>query len=147
MNSVNIVLLVIAIITFILSIVFLVLYVRKSNTSVSNKNVPKIASGYAVIPNVSSVKTQYTCSSSGTADGQVGTSACIFQGVDDVNMAIDNCNKYSFTGNLSFANCNGFIFKPQNSEMIIISTGYPISSDSQDSTTNGDVYLKQNNFV
>jgi hypothetical protein len=129
----------------VLFLVFLVLYIRKNKDSVSVKSAPKILSNYAVIPNVSSsgLKLQTTCSGSGTADGQIGTQNCNFNGVEDLFQGIDICNQYTFNGAQSYANCQGFIYNPSNKTVNFVNTQYPISSASVDSTTNGNVYLKQ----
>ena len=136
-----------SLIFFTLFIVFLFLYIRKNNDSVNINNISKVLGNYAVIPNVLStgLKLQTTCSGSGTADGQVGTQNCNFNGVEDLYQAIDICNQYTFTGAQSYATCDGFIYNPSNKTINFINTQYPITSSSTDSTTNGNVYLKQIN--
>jgi hypothetical protein len=130
-----------------LSITFIVLYSERANNSVKPDNAPKILGGYGVISNVpnSQIKIQQTCSSSGSADGQLGSSPCSFNGITNLTDAIDSCNKYTFSGNQEYGNCSGFIYNSSNSTMSIINTQYTISSASSNNTNNGDVYLKQNN--
>lgn len=145
MERTTVILLIIILILIIVSVILLVLYLNRENKSVKSSNVPKILGTYSVTPNVdpSSLKFQYSCTS--VPDGSIGTSVCSFSGIQDLNTAIGICNKYTNNTN-SFANCSGFIYSPSTSVMNIINTQYPITSSPQDSTTNGDVYLKQTNF-
>ena len=130
---------------FILFVVFVVLYAKRNSETIKPENAPKILGSYAVIPNVvsSNLKLQTTCSGSGTADGQVGTQNCNFNGIEDLFQAINICNQYTFNGSQSYATCNGFIYNPDVKTLNFINTQYPIVSSSTDSTTNGNVYLKQ----
>jgi hypothetical protein len=148
MERTTILLVILCIILSILFITFLVLYVRKSGNSVSKGNVPKVLSSYATIPNVdsTSIKSQYTCSGTGTADGQIGTKLCTFNGISSLYQAIDTCNTYTFSGDNSYANCNGFYYNSTNGTVQFINTQYSITGATNDSPTNGDVYLRQFNF-
>ncbi len=130
---------------FILFVIFLVLYITKSSESIKPENAPKILGSYAVIPNVnnSNLKLQTTCSGSGTADGQIGTQNCNFNGIEDLFQAIEICNKYTFNDAQGYATCNGFIYIPSNKTMNFINTQYPITNENTDNITNGNVFLKQ----
>ncbi len=132
---------------FALFITFLILYTRKSSSSVSKSNVPKVLGEYAVIPNADTaqLKLQYTCSGSGTADGQIGNKLCSFNGVENLYQAIDTCNKYTFGQSQESASCLGFNYNPTNNILQFVNTQYPITVANGISTSNGDVYLKQLN--
>jgi hypothetical protein len=130
---------------FALFVIFMVLYIKRSSESIKPENAPKILSNYAVIPNVvaSGLKLQTTCSGSGTADGQIGTQNCNFNGIEDLFQAVNICNQYTFTETQSYATCTGFIYNSGNKTVNFINTQYPINSSKKDNITNGNVYLKQ----
>jgi len=148
MERTTILLLILCLILSVLFITFLVLYVKKGSESVSKNNVPKVLSSYATIPNVQNtdIKPQYTCSGTGTADGQIGTKLCSFNGVSSLFQAIDTCNTYTFSTDSAYANCTGFYYNPTNSTVQFINTQYQLTGATQDSSSNGDVYLRQFNF-
>jgi hypothetical protein len=146
MERTTVFLFILCLILFALFLTFLILYTRKSSNSVSKENIPKVLSEYAVIPNADStqLKLQYTCSGSGTADGQIGNKLCSFNGITSVSQAIDACNAYTFSSGSSYANCSGFYYDSTTSTLQFVNTQYPIVSAS--SGSNGDVYLRQLNF-
>jgi len=124
---------------FVLSIVFLVLYLRTKSNKIDPKNCPSVKGPLGVIANVNpatAFKTIFQCTSN--ADGSAGTSICQFGGINDLYAAENLCNKYPVNV------CGGFYYDQTNKNVIFVDTTYSIPGSAVENSTFGNVFIRQN---
>ena len=121
---------------FILTIVFLVLYIKTSSEKIDPKNCPSVKGGYGVVSNVDPVplKTIYQCTIN--SDGSAGTSICNFT-ANNLFEAETICNKYPVE------TCSAFYFNQNQKTMLFVSPDFGISQASLENSNFGDVYIRQ----
>lgn len=126
------------IIFFILTITFLILYIKAETERIDPNNCPKKVGDYGVIANVNPVgtfKVNYSCTN--TQDGTPGTSICQFGGINNLFEAQKICEKYPLS------TCGGFYYNEPQGLLLLVNTDYTISSSSQENQTFGNVYIRQ----
>jgi hypothetical protein len=136
----EIITLVLFISTFIfvsLSVVFIVLYVKRGSDMVKPENCPKITGDYGVISNTNpnNLRPIYQCTAS--PNGTTGTSICTFTGINDLYSAINICESYANSI------CKGFYYDQNGKIMTILDISYDIKSDTTESSLNGNVFIQQ----
>jgi hypothetical protein len=121
---------------FILSVVFIVLYIKVNSEKVSPKNCPTVKGGYGVTSNVNplELKNVYQCNA--TPDGTSGTDICNFT-ADNLYAAEQICNKYPANS------CSAFFFNSAEKFMTFVNADYGIKVATQVNTSYGDVYIRQ----
>jgi len=124
---------------FVVSVTFIVLYIKSLSDRVTPENCPKILAPFASIPNVdvSSLKTLYQCDGNIVPNGVPGNKICSYSGVTDLYQAINYCNQFPNNG------CSGFLYNEKEGSFSIISTGYSIVSGVKDNSLDGNVFLRQ----
>jgi hypothetical protein len=121
---------------FILSVVFIVLYIKVNSEKVSPENCPSNKGNYGVTTNVNplDLKNVYQCTP--TPDGTSGTSICNFT-ADNLYEAEQICNKYPAN------TCTAFFFNSAEKFITFVNADYGIKVATQVNTSYGDVYIRQ----
>jgi hypothetical protein len=122
---------------FVLTIVFLVLYLKTKSDKIDPKNCPTTKSNLGVISNVDPSTTRFIFQCTGNADGSSGTSICQFSGYEDLYSVQQLCNKYPTN------TCSGFYYDQTNKIVSFVDTSYTISSSSVENSTFGNVFIRQ----
>lgn len=122
---------------FVLTIIFLVLYLKTKSEKIDPKNCPSTKGNLGVISNVDPSTTRSIFQCTGNADGSSGTSICQFSGYDDLYSAQQLCDKYPAS------TCNGFYYDQNNKLVSFVDTSYTISSSSVENSTFGNVFIRQ----
>jgi len=121
---------------FILSVVFIVLYIKVNSEKVSPENCPSTKGNYGVTTNVNPVELKNVYQCTATPDGTSGTSLCNFTS-DNLYEAEQICNKYPSN------TCTAFFFNAGQKFMTFVNSGYGIKQATQINSTYGDVYIRQ----
>ena len=135
--SLNAVLIIGVIVLLATTITFIILYVNQLSNRVTPAQCPKVTGNYGVTPNVllADIKPQYLCTA--TPDGNIGSSLCSFTGVTSVYQAQTLCNLYTTDV------CGGFFYNETQNLITFLPSGFSYTSQTEESATNGDVYLRQ----
>lgn len=123
---------------FVLTIVFLILYLKANSNKIDPNNCPSPKGTLGVIANVnpsSGFRTIYQCT--GNADGSIGTSVCQFSGINDLYAAQKLCDKYPSN------TCGGFYYDQNNKQIIFVDTTFTIPSSNVENSTFGNVFIRQ----
>lgn len=123
---------------FILTVVFLILYIKAESERIDPNNCPKKVGDYGVISNVSptgTFKVNYSCTA--TQDGTPGNSICQFGGIANLFEAQKACERYPLS------TCGGFYYNEPQGLLLFVNTDYPIASSVQENKTFGNVYVRQ----
>lgn len=122
---------------FILTILFLVLYIKTSSEKIDPKNCPSVKGAYAVVSNVNPapLKAIYQCTIN--ADGSSGTSICNFT-ANNLFEAEAICNKYPV------GSCSAFYFNQDQKTMLFVSPDFGVSQASLENANFGNVFIRQN---
>jgi hypothetical protein len=120
---------------FILTIVFLVLYIKANSEKIDPQNCPSTKGNYGVTSNVNpdSLKNIFQCTV--TPDGTSGTSICNFS-ANNLFEAEGICNKYPLS------TCSAFYFNQSQKNMIFVSPDFGITQATLENVNYGDVYTR-----